>query len=72
MIGFRSSSLTMIARIHTAALMASFCKSTIGTSSMTSRPSASVRIPESVGTNSSAKEAMMAGSFCQLAFLYSS
>ncbi len=50
----------VIAKIHHDAVMASFCSMTTGTSKITSTPKASVVIPDSIGTNSSANAATMA------------
>ena len=62
----------MIARIHHDATIASFRSITIGTSMMTSTPKASVRMPENVGTKSSANAATMALRWSQSWRSYSS
>ena len=50
----------MIAAIQKLAVIASFCRNTTGTSRMTSTPNASVRIPDSDGTNNSENDDRMA------------
>ena len=61
-----------MAPIQNDAVKASFCSSTIGTSRIARMPSASVRMPENVGTNSAANERTIASSCCQPLRLYSS
>jgi hypothetical protein len=67
-----SISEIVMARIHHDAVMASFCSMITGTSRMTSTPKASVLMPESMGTKSSANEATMARRLCQPDFSNSS
>ena len=64
--GLSSSSATVIARIHQEATSARLKSIRIGTRMMTSTPSASVAMPEKVGTKSSANDATIASRWFHL------
>ncbi len=72
MIGFSTSSETTIAATQIDAEIAIRCRITTGISTITSMPSASVMMPESVGSNSSANAATIACVLFQLWRWYSS
>ena len=72
MIGFRTSSESTIAATQIDAEIAIRCRITTGISTITNMPSASVMIPDSVGSNSSANAATMACTLLQLWRRYSS